>query len=94
MCKKVTPPSKPNINIKPLLVTKVDLDELDTPSQASETDNSSPKTLVSPVSDTDRAWEEWLAAEGFKPVNWSEVAKRIDDGKDVSRSTFIENWET
>ncbi|KAG7007910.1 hypothetical protein G7Y79_00008g025480 [Physcia stellaris] len=88
----VTPPRKPSINLKPL--SKISLDGVDTPSQASETDNSSPKTLGSPVSDTDRAWEEWLAAEGFKPVNWSEVAKRIDEGEDVSRSTSLENWET
>lgn len=93
MCKKVAPPTKPSINVK--LLPKVNLDGVDTPIHASETDNSSPKTLGSPVSDTDRAWEDWLAAEGFKPVNWSEVAKRIDEGEDVSRSTtFMENWET
>lgn len=92
MCKKVTPPTKPSMYVKPL--TKINLDGVDTPNQASETDNSSPKTLGSPVSDTDRAWEEWLAAERFKPVNWSEVTKRIDEGEDVSRSTSLENWET
>lgn len=92
MCKKVTPPSKPSIDLKPL--PRIDLDEVDKPTPASGTDKSSPKTIGSPVSDTDQAWEEWLAAEGFKPVNWSEVARRIDEREDVMGSTLFDNWET
>ncbi|KAL8795299.1 MAG: hypothetical protein Q9195_002168 [Heterodermia aff. obscurata] len=42
--------------------------------------------------DANSTWDEWVQAEGFKPVDWKDVARRISRGEDIMNASFPEEW--
>ena len=83
--------SKPNFQTESAEAAEKKSDEMSTqtsdgPRSGSEEDEEEEDD------DANNAWDEWIQADGFKPVDWKEVAKRISQGEDVMAYSFPEDW--